>query len=219
MNLCGLLRRQISVAATKIFTKILQYTRSDLSLRRVASPCCCKLSPSEYRTLQLKYTVSMPEKISICLNRGREESVGNDDVSIVCASKLEMVRMTLRQKIPKGGLGHRVLRSFVWINELLILSLILRNLYTCRLARLISPVGSLWIYCKRFLRFLSDADRLCCSPSFAVLKINNRKPYPRWRTARRPKGDRGTKCQSCEPSVSWFVVYRMCNDETVTRSK
>ena len=105
MNLCGLLRRQISFAATKIFTKILQYTRSDLSLRRVASPCCCKLSPSEYRTLQLKYTVSMPEKISICLNRGREESVGNDDVSIVCTSKLEMVRMTSRQKIPKGGLG------------------------------------------------------------------------------------------------------------------
>ena len=34
------------------------------------------------------------EKISICLNRGREESVGNDDVSIVCACKYEMVRMT-----------------------------------------------------------------------------------------------------------------------------
>ena len=33
-------------------------------------------------------------KISICLNRGREESVGNDDVSIVCACKYEMVRMT-----------------------------------------------------------------------------------------------------------------------------
>ena len=31
------------------------------------------------------------EKISICLNRGREESVGNDDVSIVCARKYEMV--------------------------------------------------------------------------------------------------------------------------------
>ena len=44
--------------------------------------------------LKLKYTVSMPEKISICLNRGREESVGNDDVSIVCARKYEMVRMT-----------------------------------------------------------------------------------------------------------------------------
>ena len=33
-------------------------------------------------------------KISICLNRGREETVGNDDVSIVCARKYEMVRMT-----------------------------------------------------------------------------------------------------------------------------
>ena len=30
-----------SAAATKIFTKILQYTRSDLALRRVASPCSC----------------------------------------------------------------------------------------------------------------------------------------------------------------------------------
>ena len=50
----------------------------------------------------MKYTVSMPEKISICLNRGREESVGNDDVSIVCARKYEMIRMTARQKIPKG---------------------------------------------------------------------------------------------------------------------
>ena len=49
--------------------------------------------------LQLKYTVIMPEKISICLNRGREESVGNDDVSVVCASKYEMVRMT---KNPEG---------------------------------------------------------------------------------------------------------------------
>ena len=34
------------------------------------------------------------KKISICLKRGREESVGNDDVSIVCARKYEMVRMT-----------------------------------------------------------------------------------------------------------------------------
>ena len=37
---------------------------------------------------------SQIEKISICLNRGREESVGNDDVSIVCTRKYEMVRMT-----------------------------------------------------------------------------------------------------------------------------
>ena len=47
--------------------------------------------------LQLKYTVVQSiqaGKISICLNSGREESVGNDDVSIVCARKYEMVRMT-----------------------------------------------------------------------------------------------------------------------------
>ena len=44
--------------------------------------------------LRLKYTVSMPEKMLICLNRSREESVGNDDVSIVRARKYEMVRMT-----------------------------------------------------------------------------------------------------------------------------
>ena len=34
------------------------------------------------------------EKILICLNRGHKESVGNVDVSIVCARKYEMVRMT-----------------------------------------------------------------------------------------------------------------------------
>ena len=38
-----------SVAATKIFTKILWYTRSDVSLQRVAATCCCNLSPSVYR--------------------------------------------------------------------------------------------------------------------------------------------------------------------------
>ena len=42
----------------------------------------------------MKYTVSMPEKIMICLNRGREESVGSDDVSVVCTRKYKMVRMT-----------------------------------------------------------------------------------------------------------------------------
>ena len=36
-----------------------------------------------------KYTVSMPEKILICLNRGCEESVGNEDVSFVCTRKYE----------------------------------------------------------------------------------------------------------------------------------
>ena len=38
------------------------------------------------------HTVNI-EKILICLNRGRKESVGNDDVSIVCAHKHEMVGM------------------------------------------------------------------------------------------------------------------------------
>ena len=43
------------VAATKfccrakIFTKILQYTRSDLLLRRAVATCCCNVSPSVYR--------------------------------------------------------------------------------------------------------------------------------------------------------------------------
>ena len=36
----------------------------------------------------------MPEKISIYLNRGREESADYDDVSNVCAHKYEVVRMT-----------------------------------------------------------------------------------------------------------------------------
>ena len=45
----------------------------------------------------------MPEKISICLNMGREESVGNDDVSIVCALKYEMIRMTSKKiENPEG---------------------------------------------------------------------------------------------------------------------
>ena len=35
----------------------------------------------------------MPENISICLNRDREESVGNDDVSIVRAREYEVVTM------------------------------------------------------------------------------------------------------------------------------
>ena len=50
------------------------------------------IKESTYRLL--KYKVSMPEKISISLNRGRKESVGNDDVPIVCARKYKIVRMT-----------------------------------------------------------------------------------------------------------------------------
>ena len=52
------------------------------------------IAPAGISPRGAKYTVSMPEKISIFLNRGREESVGNDNVSIVCARKYEMVRIT-----------------------------------------------------------------------------------------------------------------------------
>ena len=49
LSFCNMLLRQNSVAETKIFTKILQHTRSDLSLRRVVATCCCNLSPSVYQ--------------------------------------------------------------------------------------------------------------------------------------------------------------------------
>ena len=44
----------------------------------------------------------MPEKISICLNRGQKESVGNDDVSIVQARKVKDGQDDVKQEIPKG---------------------------------------------------------------------------------------------------------------------
>ena len=82
----------------------------------------------------------------------------------------------------------------------------MKNVYTCRLARLISPVGSLWIYCKRFLRFLSDPDRLCCSPfwksktaSHILAGALHVAPATE---ARRTA--RSTVSRSCEPSVSWL---------------
>ena len=51
---CHMLLRQNSFAKTKIFSKILQYTRSDLSLRRVAETCFCDLSPKVYRPLDMR---------------------------------------------------------------------------------------------------------------------------------------------------------------------
>ena len=56
-DFCDLLQRQNSVRETKIFTKILQYTPSDLSLQRVAATCCCNLSPNVYRPLKMAATV------------------------------------------------------------------------------------------------------------------------------------------------------------------
>ena len=37
--------------------------------------------------LQSEYTVCIPEKISVCSNRGRMESLGNDDVSLQTVRK------------------------------------------------------------------------------------------------------------------------------------
>ena len=52
------------------------------------------LTASELIPVEIySHTVNI-EKISICLNSGREKLVGNDDISIVCARKYEMVRMT-----------------------------------------------------------------------------------------------------------------------------
>ena len=41
-------------------------------------------------------------KISICLNRDREESVGNDDVSIVCALKYANGQDDVKTENPEG---------------------------------------------------------------------------------------------------------------------
>ena len=60
----------------------------------------------EGKYLQLKYAVSMPEQISICLNRDRMEPSGNDDVSIVRACKYEIVRMTQNRKSRRDRLGR-----------------------------------------------------------------------------------------------------------------
>ena len=54
----------------------------------------CEYIKESTNTVEIySHTVNI-EKILICLNRGRKESVGNDDVSIVCAHKYEMVSMT-----------------------------------------------------------------------------------------------------------------------------
>ena len=64
--------------------------------RRHPSGSCVYIEIKKY--LQLKYTVSMPEKISICLMRGPRESLGNGDVSIVRIRKEDV-----KQKIPAKG--------------------------------------------------------------------------------------------------------------------
>ena len=68
LNLCDLLRQQNSVAATKIFTKILQYTRSDLLLQCVTATCCWNLSPSVYRPLHLPTVTEISITSFLCNN-------------------------------------------------------------------------------------------------------------------------------------------------------
>ena len=86
-------------------------TRRELGISTFCKIVAARRHPSLSRVyieenLHLKYSVSTPEKISICLIRGRNESLGNDDVSIVHSRKYmyEVVRMTSNRKYPKGPL-------------------------------------------------------------------------------------------------------------------
>ena len=88
--------------------------------------------------------------------------------------------------VPLSTLWHRVQRSFVWINELLVLSLTLKNVYTCRLARLITQ----WDLNESTVNDFFASSLTRSTLLFTILKINNHKPYPHWCTQRCPKGDR-----------------------------
>ena len=76
----GLFRRQYWQLITWIYPNMLYKELGRGTL--VARPYV-----KESTELKLKYTVIMPEKIAICLNRGSMESLGFDDVSIVHACK------------------------------------------------------------------------------------------------------------------------------------
>ena len=56
----------------------------------------------------------MPEKISICLNKGREESVGNEDVSIVRA-RLRDAKGDVKQNFSKRPLRYILWHLFIII--------------------------------------------------------------------------------------------------------
>ena len=125
--------------------------------------------------------------------------------------KLQLVFLerSLNNRSPDWTQGQEEFRVNKWITYL---RSHLQNVYTCRLARLISPMGSLWIYCKRFLRFLSDPDRLCCSPFWKSITASHilagaRHVARRVTEGRRPKGDRGTNCR----------VKKWTREETCTR--
>ena len=115
-NLCELSRRQNSIAETNIFTKSLQYTQSDLSLRCVAttcccnlsvarpvhtewsvvSTCCCNLSPSVYRSVSVELNRSgCPAAWQLKKNRKIANSVlKNRKIRKVCIKKNRKINST-----------------------------------------------------------------------------------------------------------------------------
>ena len=122
-----------------------------------------------------------------------------------------MIRMASRQKIPKGSLrsqGPEEIRVNKWIT----FSPWKINVHTCRLARLISPVGSLWIYCKGFLCFVTDPHRLCCSVFWksitaSYILVGGQQVVRRVTEDGRRKGDRSAK---------WQVKKRIREDTCAT---
>ena len=89
---------QNSVAETKIFTKLLPYKRSDLSLRRVVATCCCNLSPSVFKeggkTRKLLADAGKPygrmelgegdaRFLCVCTDREEVNQVGMDDFPLM----------------------------------------------------------------------------------------------------------------------------------------
>ena len=73
-----------------VYYKLRQVLQSAMDLLQIATGItkCDDYYKLRQYNLQLKYTVSIPEKMSTCLIRGRTESLGNSDVSgIVYANK------------------------------------------------------------------------------------------------------------------------------------
>jgi len=83
---CDLLQRQNSVAATNIFTHILQYRRSDSSLRRVAATCCCNYSPDLYTRSGLS-----PRLVTATCRLVCTDQLVTDNLLIMC-SRSERVK-------------------------------------------------------------------------------------------------------------------------------
>ena len=73
-----------------VYYKLRQVLQSAMDLLQIATGItkCDDYYKLRQYNLQLKCTVSIPEKMSTCLIRGRTESLGNSDVSgIVYANK------------------------------------------------------------------------------------------------------------------------------------